>query len=81
MTVMRAQQLKGPSGHSGGPLHPRHLFSIRCNEIFKLQIGQLLGMVKVDVPGREKLLLNFYTTKACQRVSTFSYLSISQLYR
>ena len=76
VTIMRAQQLKGPSGHSGGPWNPRCLSSIHCNEIVKL-----LGIVKVDLPGVEKLLLNFYPTRACQRLSTFSYLSISQLYR
>lgn len=42
-----------------------------------MQIGQLLGIVKVDVPGRGKLLLNFYLTRGFQRLSTFSYSTLS----
>lgn len=42
-----------------------------------MQIGQLLGIVKVDVPGRGKLLLNFYPTRGFQRLSTFSYSTLS----
>lgn len=33
----------------------------------------MLGIVKVEPTGVEKLLLNFYPTRACQRLSTFSY--------
>ena len=62
---MGVQQLKGPSAHSVGPWHPRHLFSIRCNEIVKLQIEQFLSIVKVRPSEGEKLLLNFYPTRAC----------------
>ena len=62
---MGVQQLKGPSAHSVGPWHPRHLFSIRCNEIVKLQIEQFLSIVKVRPSEGEKRFLNFYPRRAC----------------